>query len=677
MMRYCFLLFLFFVGFSLKGQEEDTFAYSIDLDEFVISAQYEPTHYKEAIYKVEVISTEQILSRGAVSLEQALQISPAIRITQDPILGAVVTMRGVQSSNVAILVDGVPVIGRLNGAIDLSQISMQNVERIELVEGALSNFYGSNAAGGVVNIITKKSVKGKGDVSIRSQLESIGQQNHEINFGASFGKWMARAHARYFDFQQFEEDSFRVVEQIELEDGTQITQSKYPLNPKQQKSVGTVLRYNIDDQSSIVFKADYNVEDVQDFGAKRRLQFNPYAQEQFFNTVRGDFSLNAKKKWNEWYVELTSAYNRYDRITEEKRYYFDSMSFDPILQSADTSHFNNFFNRLVISKAINNKLSVNGGLNYTKESAYGDRIIDRNNVQDSTRASFSEWAPFVDLQYKVSDAFKASLSTRYSIHSVYDAQWTPAVQFFYTPSEKWTLRGGYAQGYRSPSLKELYLEFVDVNHNIIGNLNLQPEISHDIQATLSYEPNKSWNLSLNVYQTNIENRISLFEYESLKFQYENVDAYQVRGIQPSIKWSIGVLQFNSAASVGFWSTNIESDSAPKYGRVFDWNNALFFAHEASGIGVSLNHRMVGDQPGFILNNNDVEVQTLEGYNLVDVSVQRSFWKNKLALNLGVKNLIGIDNTNVSGSGATGPHSASGRNIVSPGRSYFLQMSLGI
>ena len=242
----------------------------------------------------------------------------------------------------------------------------------------------------------------------------------------------------------------------------------------------------------------------------------------------------------------------------------------------------------------------------------------------------------------------------------------------YDISKKTSFRASYAQGYRNPALKELYLEFIDVNHNIIGNVNLQPEKSYDIQSTISYSPSSVFDFSLNGYYTSIFDQITLTEYETLKFQYNNVAEYSVYGFQPSISYSSRGLSINSSLSIGYWSTNIEREDAPEYGQVLDMNNSISYKVPKASINVLLNHRYVGDQPIYRLQNEMIEVGNIESYKLIDFSLSRPFWKNKINLITGVRNLTNTTTANVLNSSG-GTHSGGGRNIISIGRSYFVNI----
>ncbi len=116
-------------------------------------------------------------SLGLQNVADVLKYQANIRIQQDGILGSGMSMQGISGENVKILIDGVPVIGRQNGNIDLSQLNIYNVERIEVVEGPLSVQYGTNALAGTINIITKKTPKKSLDFQGSTYSESVGHFN--------------------------------------------------------------------------------------------------------------------------------------------------------------------------------------------------------------------------------------------------------------------------------------------------------------------------------------------------------------------------------------------------------------------------------------------------------------------------------------------------------------------
>ncbi|MBL4707249.1 MAG: TonB-dependent receptor plug domain-containing protein, partial [Flavobacteriales bacterium] len=144
------------------------------VEDVVVTAQYSPTSVEKSVHKVKVISRQKIENMVAVNLKDVLTNELNIRLSQDNILGSGMSLQGISGQNVKILIDGVPIIGRLDGQIDLNQINLNEVERIEIIEGPFSVNYGSNALAGTINIITKKEGEGKLAIGLNSYTENIG-----------------------------------------------------------------------------------------------------------------------------------------------------------------------------------------------------------------------------------------------------------------------------------------------------------------------------------------------------------------------------------------------------------------------------------------------------------------------------------------------------------------------
>ncbi|HMQ59990.1 MAG TPA: TonB-dependent receptor plug domain-containing protein, partial [Flavilitoribacter sp.] len=100
------------------GSAADTVTWSIDLSDIVVTAQYAPTHAGNAVHKIRVIKAEEIHRQGLNNLGEALSRQLNLRVSTDPTLGNGLKIQGIGGENVQIMIDGVPVIGRLDGNID-------------------------------------------------------------------------------------------------------------------------------------------------------------------------------------------------------------------------------------------------------------------------------------------------------------------------------------------------------------------------------------------------------------------------------------------------------------------------------------------------------------------------------------------------------------------------------
>ncbi|RMG59670.1 MAG: TonB-dependent receptor, partial [Bacteroidetes bacterium] len=116
--------------------------HSLNMEAVVITGQHGAVRASRAAHRVRIIDRQRIEAQGAVTLAEVLGQELNLRINQDPALGAQVQMQGISGENVKILLDGMPVPGRLGGGLDLSQLPLQDIERIEIVEGPMSVEYG-------------------------------------------------------------------------------------------------------------------------------------------------------------------------------------------------------------------------------------------------------------------------------------------------------------------------------------------------------------------------------------------------------------------------------------------------------------------------------------------------------------------------------------------------------
>ena len=153
-----------------------------NMDEVVVTAQVKPQKVDNSIYKVNVISNIDIKEKAANNLSELLSDKLNFRISQDAVLGSGLTMNGLRGEHIKILIDGVPVIGRMNGNIDLGQLNLSNVDHIEIVEGPMSVQYGSNALAGAINIITRENTRNRLTAGLNTYYESVGVYNADGSF---------------------------------------------------------------------------------------------------------------------------------------------------------------------------------------------------------------------------------------------------------------------------------------------------------------------------------------------------------------------------------------------------------------------------------------------------------------------------------------------------------------
>src|SRR5690606_27041430 len=163
------------------GQEVETIDSTqvIDLSDVVITGQYSAQSVDKSLYQVEVISAEDIKNQAGNTVADILSLALNVLIIPNGQNGdSQVSIMGLDSGYTKILVDNIPIIGDngLGNYIDLTKINLDNVERIEIVKGAMGVDYGSNALAGVINIITKKNIQKKWKINAFVQEETVGKE---------------------------------------------------------------------------------------------------------------------------------------------------------------------------------------------------------------------------------------------------------------------------------------------------------------------------------------------------------------------------------------------------------------------------------------------------------------------------------------------------------------------
>jgi len=160
----------------------------LNMDEVVVTAQYTPERADKSIYKIEVINAREIELKAATNMADLLKDQVSMNVRQDGVLGTSLNIQGLSGENVKFLMDGVPMIGRMNGNFDLNQINLNNVDHIEVIEGPMSVIYGSNALAGVVNIITKENKTASLSTTANGYYESVGTWNFDGSVAMNLGK---------------------------------------------------------------------------------------------------------------------------------------------------------------------------------------------------------------------------------------------------------------------------------------------------------------------------------------------------------------------------------------------------------------------------------------------------------------------------------------------------------
>lgn len=685
--RICLTLTLLSGAMALHAQ--DTTEYSIDtalwnlaIDEVVVTAQHEPTHYTNAVHKVSIIEGKKIEKLGMANLAEVLSTELNMQVNSDLILGSGLTIQGISGENVQIMIDGVPVIGRLDGNIDLSQIQVNNLQRIEIIEGAMSAQFGSNASGGVINLITRSSQVPKLEVTTKNRGESKGILDNALFAGYRTGKWYLQGNVRRYHSELEKTDSLRIMKTTELSNGNKIQSKKYPWNPKLQWSGDGSLQYKWSDSLRIQYTYRYFDESVTNYGEKRRPAFLPYAFDDEYHTRRSDHSVSANGYiGKKLYFTTTQAINTYDRTSATFRKNFEEDELLELEDSRDSTTFMNYLSRNMISFRTPVGLDLQAGAEWQKEVASGTRFSG-SDVATSDR-ELSNLAGWLSLKYKVFPGATLLGNMRYGKNSRFDHPLLPSLQILWKPGGQWSVRAGYSRGFRAPSLKEMAFEFIDVNHFILGNEDLDAETSSNYNLNISKTfplAGRGLQTEAGLFSHKIENRIILAEYEENKFTYQNLTHFRTHGLDLKLEYPFtDFLKIRTSGGLTYLSDIYsEPQETEGFHHMVEWQNSLDFRWNLIKTDFLVTQKLTGKHQEFYLNEwGDVIEGTVDGMNMVNASATRSFLRNSLTLSLGVKNLLDVTSVAVARGGISNPDTppvTGSRRVVHWGRSFFLGLN---
>lgn len=678
-MRNNFLLLTtFFFSFAAQSQEiryttaEDT-TRAKQLEEVVVTGQYKPQSVRQSVYQVKVISKERILKQGATRLQDVLRNELNMRFSQDLATGgSAISMLGLSGQNVKLLIDGLPVTGRqgVNNEFDISQIDVNSVERIEIVEGPMSVIYGADALAGVINIITKKA--GVAGISVNARLheETVGDEygskrgihNQQAGFNWKKNKWEAGfsfAH-NYFGGWQ---DTATGRELVWHQKDQRIA------NGFVGYSNGKLsLRYRIDGLDEVITNPG-NFSPFPDPISGDTLAYDQeYLSQRLMQQLQGAYFVNKDLSF-----QFQSAYTTYQRqvFSTTLNKSNGNVRLDPGEGKQSVVDFSGFTFRGTALYKLSDRVSFQPGVDINLDRGEGERLKVGSNAVD-------DYAFFLTAEIVPVEKISLRPGIRVIRNSVYDAPpLIPSLNTKFVLAQNWDLRLSYARGFRSPSLRELYFSFFDANHQVVGNPGLKAETSHSFTGSLNWKKTtkNNWviNAQLGGFFNDVSNLIDyVFTQNSDTARLYNVLKSRTAGTSLLLhfaraNWNIAV----GSAVTGFYNDQYASDkSLPQQLWSAEANATLTYRFSKAGIDLNLFYKMVGKRPRYVTSGPDIILSKQEAYHMADLTASRKLGA-LLQLTAGVRNLFGVDRIN-SNFIQGGIHSSGGLS-VGTGRSYFASL----
>ncbi|GGC42323.1 hypothetical protein GCM10011386_38120 [Parapedobacter defluvii] len=669
---------MLFMTFTLKAQEDvhpkstDSLNYGM-LDEVVVTGQFGPRSVKNSVYRVRTISQQQIQLRASTTVENILNTQLGIRFTNDMALAETdIKLMNMSGQNIKVLVDGIPMLDRGSIRQSLSQIDVNTIERIEIVEGPMSVTYGSDALAGVINIITKSGGQQNLQVSARIQEETAGDEysfmqkrgTHNGNAAITWQNqhWRATASGTQNNFGGFQ--------------GTGEGRAK-EWAPKDQLLLSGALGYR-NTKAGTNYRLSYLDEDIAKRGPLNTSNYK--ALDQNYITKRYNHSLQSDWQFSDQLnLSASASYQDYRRRTRSilRDFRNGTSELADGAGQQDLVKFNSVFFRGTVQYQFSDKLQFQPGIEINSQQGNGQRISGEPRISDYAFFVSSEWNPLLWLHLRP--------GLRFTKNSVYNAPPViPSLNAKINFSNNWAIRAAYARGFRAPALRELYFTFFDSNHSIEGNTDLKAEYSHSFNAYLSWEPLTGHSILVNStlggFFNRFENLITISgkpDDPSIN-TYANIDHFKTAGIT----WENKLVWKDLDATFGFSYISREDDLSNTLSDVpsLVWqpevNANIFYQIPKWGLGINAFYKLNGKLYDYIIDgNNQLFKAATEAYHTMDLSVNKVLIKH-LTLVGGVRNLFDVTRIRNTSPGTGDAHGgAPGATAISYGRSFFLGINV--
>ncbi|MBN1145173.1 MAG: TonB-dependent receptor, partial [Bacteroidales bacterium] len=466
-------------------------ASQINLNEVVVTGTRTEKTLKTVPVITQTISARKMLDAGIYNVAEALQeVVPGFSISR---LGTKtsVTMQGMDAKYVLFLIDGERIAGEVNGDIDYSMLNLEQIERIEVIKGASSSLYGSNAIGGVINIITKKINR-----PLEGRLFSKYARNNELVTGGSVA-WKEKNVGGRTGFNLSRTDGY---------DLTSETPHDWTQNPY--RSLSLSQRFEFTPGNSLTLAPYANYYQFERKNVSVRPTHDLY--QQYNIGLKGKYYMNKNNFEFSLYRDRYNTFNVLEQLDNE----LEKEAYDIIHNAKVQGNFK-----------ISEKHSFITGLEYSYETLFSVR--NQGGVKDD-----GEWVVYIQDDLEIGEKWNIVAGIRGSHHSNYGFHAAPKVSVMFRHHSV-NLRASAGTGFRSPSLKEQFMYFDHFGEWIvIGNTSLKPESS--VFASASIEYTKPWNnSSVTVYRNVLSDMITdrwLPDSAQPTRQYQNIASAHISGV---------------------------------------------------------------------------------------------------------------------------------------------------
>jgi len=464
-------------------------AEDVELDKIVVTPSRIEEDYREASRDVEIITSTQIANGGSKNIAQALTDLTSVNISDygGPGGSKTVRMRGSTAAQVLVLVDGRPVNSPRDGEIDLSTIPLDNIDRVEVLHGPASSLYGSQAMGGVVNIITKNPPKDKQETEAYSAFGTFRTYTERMSHGARIGRLGYIISGEYQSSEGFRANSMF-----------------------NEKGFNAKFNYELNNNNNFIINSGFNKSRS---GTPGKASAPDLDDKQVWLKNFLDFNWQFKPDTT---AGLSARiYNNYDRLE------FIENTAGSIFDTANSKSVHTTTVRgydLQFNKEILKDFQIIGGFNYT---------TNLNNSTSTAKHKYIVRAGYLEGKISLLDKFMINAGIRRDDYSNFGSEINPSLSLLYAINKDNKIHGLVSRSFRAPTFNDLY--WPDEGW-AKGNPGLSPEKGMTYELGIDTQINKSLFCTLTYYRNKFKDLINWGE-DNVVWQPLNVNSALIDGIE--------------------------------------------------------------------------------------------------------------------------------------------------
>lgn len=700
------LLFLSLSQAQEPQTERDSMALQ-QLGEVVVTGEIQVMSISKKLFAVGVLDQKDIARVAGNTLADILNHSLNINVAPDPSTGrSTISMFGLDGQYVKVLVDGIPMVSD-NGAgnsIDINQINLEDVQRIEVVEGSMGVLYGDNAVAGVINVVTKRGLDNqhKWQVQASLQEETVGDEytwsdrgrhiqnlkvTHQLNQGTS----MALGGSRN-DFAGFY-NGYKGRDYVNIQDNALVQDGLRGMewNPKEQLTLYGNLATELG-KHNIFYKFQYYDEsvEVQNKTLSGRLDpttglVEPTALDEKFDTQRVVNNLNISGP-----LKGQTLYNLSFSHQSQKRYYqqyvynilqqgVQAYVADDLSQSSKIWYSKGF-----VGNIFPNPEAFNLQLGYEFNHQKGFDAIATGDFSDGVvENTLGNYDFFGLADLHLSKRLSIYPGARYTNNSQFGDKLIWSLSSTYGITDRLRLKAILGSAFRAPNFEELFYYFVDANHNLQGNPDLRPEdgisVFLNLEDRFSLGERGMLKSALKSFYFDIDDKIASIvttdDQNMNLFTFGNVDHSKILGFSLENTLVMNRWQASLGATYLGESTDIDGSTDNNSDYLWSFNLQSSLSHTLPKLNTTLSVLLkYNGRTQVLLEGSDGPVvgQT-DDFTWMDASVRTDITKD-FNITLGARNLLDVVRVNASDV-PTGAHGAtvSSSRLFGNGRSYFIKL----